>query len=99
MNEMEFFKTLFPSNYELLDVKDFKDFEENIEKKHFEQKFDLKNTTDELTEEFLDQKEKIWKELPTLQQIKTLEEAKAFKKAQQEMCNYMVDFRIVEEVA
>ena len=40
-----------------------------------------------------------WKELPTLQQIATLEEAKAFKKAQQEMCNYMVDFRIVEEVA
>ena len=29
MNEMEFFKTLFPSNYELLDVKDFKDFENN----------------------------------------------------------------------
>ena len=40
-----------------------------------------------------------WKELPTLQKITTLEEAKAFKKAQQEMCNYMVQFRIVEEVA
>ena len=42
---------------------------------------------------------KVWKELPTLQKIATLEEAKAFKKAQQEMCNYMVDFRILEEVA
>ena len=40
-----------------------KTFEEDIEKKHFETKTDLKNTTDELTEEFLDQKEKIWKEL------------------------------------
>ena len=37
---------------------DFKGFEENIEKKHFEQKTDLKNTTDELTEEFLNQKER-----------------------------------------
>jgi hypothetical protein len=37
-----------------------------------------------------------WKELPTLQEIATLEEAKAFKKAQQEMCDYMVNFRIVE---
>ena len=40
-----------------------KSFEEDIEKKHFETATDLKNTTDELTEEFLDQKEKIWKEL------------------------------------
>ena len=40
-----------------------------------------------------------WKELPTLQQIATLEEAKAFKKAQQEMCDYAVQFRIVEEAA
>ena len=40
-----------------------KTFEEDIEKKHFETKTDLKNTTDELTEEFLDQKEKLWKEL------------------------------------
>lgn len=39
---------------------------------------------------------KIWN---TLQTTTTLEEAKAFKKAQQEMCDYMVDFRIVEEVA
>ena len=29
MNEKEFFKTLFPSNYELLDVKEFKDFNTN----------------------------------------------------------------------
>ena len=42
---------------------------------------------------------KEWKTLPTLTQINTLEEAKAFKKAQQEMCDYMVQFRIVEEVA
>jgi len=39
---------------------------------------------------------KIWN---TLREIETLEEAQAFKKAQQEMCDYMVDFRIVEEVA
>jgi len=42
---------------------------------------------------------KVWKDLPTLTKITTLEEAKAFKKAQQEMCDYMVNFRIVEEVA
>lgn len=40
-----------------------KTFEEDIEKRNFETKTDLKNTTNELTEEFLDQKEKIWKEL------------------------------------
>ena len=40
-----------------------KSFEEDIEKKHFDTKTDLKNSTDKLTEEFLDQKEKIWKEL------------------------------------
>ena len=38
----------------------------------------------------------IWKDLKT---VATLEEAKDFKKAQQEMCDFMVDFRIVEEVA
>ena len=57
---------------------DFKDFEENIEKKHFEQKTDLKNTTDELTEEFLDQKEKIWKELSKFS-LKVWEQQKTFK--------------------
>ena len=49
--------------------------------------------------QFFDGREATWKELPTLQQIATLEEAKAFKKAQQEMCDYMVQFRILEEVA
>ena len=57
---------------------DFKDFEETIEKKHFEQKTDLKNTTDELTEEFLDQKEKIWKELSKFS-LKVWEQQKTFK--------------------
>ena len=35
----------------------------------------------------------------TLRTFTNMEEAKVYKKAQQEMCNYMVDFRIVEEVA
>lgn len=42
---------------------------------------------------------KVWKDLPTRLNIATLEEAQDFMKAQQEMCNYMVDFRILEEVA
>lgn len=49
--------------------------------------------------QFFGGRKKVWKDLPTLQQIKTLEEAKDFKKAQQEMCNYIINFRIVEEVA
>ena len=57
----------------------------------------MKNTTYKI--QFLGGPKKVWKTLPTLTQITTLEEAKAFKKAQQEMCDYMVDFRIVEEVA
>ena len=35
----------------------------------------------------------------TLKTFTDLDEAKAYKKAQQEMCNYMVDFRILEGVA
>ena len=42
---------------------------------------------------------KVWKELPTLQQIATREEAQAFMDAQVRMCAGMVQFRIVEEVA
>jgi hypothetical protein len=42
---------------------DFKFFEEDIEKKYFEQKTDLKNENNKISEEFLDQKEKIWKQL------------------------------------
>ena len=57
----------------------------------------MKNTTYKI--QFFGGPKKVWKTLPTLTQITTLEEAKAFKKAQQEMCDYMVDFRIVEEVA
>lgn len=49
--------------------------------------------------QFFDGRSSTWKELPTLQQIAALEEAKAYKKAQQEMCDYMVQFRILEEVA
>ena len=43
--------------------------------------------------------QKVWKDIPTRLNIATLEEAKAFKKAQVEMCGGCVDFRIVEEVA
>lgn len=57
----------------------------------------MKNTTYKI--QFFGGPKKVWKDLPTLTKITTLEEAKAFKKAQQEMCDYMVDFRIVEEVA
>ena len=53
----------------------------------------MKNTTYKI--QFFGGPKKVWKELPT-PQITNLEEAKAFKKAQQEMCDYMVDFRIVE---
>ena len=56
----------------------------------------MKNTTYKI--QFFGGPKKVWKTLPTLTQITTLEEAKAFKKAQQEMCDYMVDFRIVEEL-
>ena len=56
----------------------------------------MKNITYQI--QFFGGPKKVWKTLPTLTQITTLEEAKAFKKAQQEMCDYMVDFRIVEEV-
>ena len=42
---------------------DFKFFEEDIEKKYFEQKTDLKNENNKISEEFLDQKEKIWQQL------------------------------------
>jgi hypothetical protein len=57
----------------------------------------MKNTTYKI--QFFGGPKKEWKTLPTLTQITTLEEAKAFKKAQQEMCDYMVQFRILEEVA
>ena len=57
----------------------------------------MKNTTFKI--QFFGGPKKEWKNLPTLTKITTLEEAKAFKKAQQEMCNYMVQFRILEEVA
>ena len=57
----------------------------------------MKNTQFKI--QFFDGRKATWKELPTLQQIATLEEAKAYKKAQQEMCDYMVNLRIVEEVA
>ena len=43
--------------------------------------------------------EGVWKDIKTLQNIATPEEAKAFMKSQVEMCDGMVDFRIVEEVA
>jgi len=42
---------------------DFKSVEEDFEKKYFEQKTDLKNENNKISEEFLDQKEKIWKQL------------------------------------
>ena len=56
----------------------------------------MRNT---FTIQFFDGRKYVWKTLPTLTKITTLEEAKAFKKAQQEMCDYMVQFRILEEVA
>ena len=43
--------------------------------------------------------QKVWKDVPTRLNIDTLDGAKDFMKAQQEMCDYMVDFRILEEVA
>ena len=57
----------------------------------------MKNTTYKI--QFFGGPKKVWKELPTLQKIATLEEAKDFMNAQVEMCHGMVDFRIVEEVA
>ena len=59
----------------------------------------MKNTTYKI--QFFDGRrdQLVWKDILTRLNIATLEEAKAFKKAQQEMCDYMVDFRIVEEVA
>lgn len=57
----------------------------------------MKNTTYKI--QFFGGPKAEWKELPTLQEVTTLEEAKAFKKAQQEMCDYMINFRIVEVVA
>ena len=43
--------------------------------------------------------QKVWKDVPTRLNIATLDEAKDFMKAQQEMCDFIVDFRILEEVA
>ena len=57
----------------------------------------MNNTTYKI--QFFGGPKKVWKDLPTRLNIATLEEAKDFMKAQQEMCDYMVDFRIVEEVA
>ena len=57
----------------------------------------MKNTTYKI--QFFGGPKKVWKTLPTLTQITTLEEAKAFEKAQVEMCGGAVPFRIVEEVA
>ena len=59
----------------------------------------MKNTTYKI--QFFDGRrdQLVWKDTLTRLNITTLEEAKAIKKAQQEMCDYMVDFRIVEEVA
>ena len=49
--------------------------------------------------EFFDGRTYEWKPVRCYKHLANLDEAKAFKKAQQELCNYMVDFRIVEEVA
>lgn len=57
----------------------------------------MKNTTYKI--EFFDGRDGDWKPVRCYKYLGTLEDAKAFKKAQQEMCDYMVDFRIVEEVA
>jgi len=57
----------------------------------------MKNQTYKI--QFWHGKEAVWKDIPTRLNIATLDEAKDFMKAQQEMCDYMVDFCIVEEVA
>ena len=56
----------------------------------------MKNTQFKI--QFFDGRKATWKDVPTRLNIPTLEEAKDFKKAQQEMCDFMVDFRIVAEV-
>ena len=43
--------------------------------------------------------QKVWKDIPTRLNIKTLEEAKGFMKAQVEQCGGCVDFRIMEMLA
>ena len=57
----------------------------------------MKNQTYKI--QFFDGRVATWKDIPTRLNIATLGEAKDFMKAQQEMCNHMVDFRILEEVA
>ena len=57
----------------------------------------MKNTTYKV--QFFGGPDKVWKDVPTRLNIATLDEAKDFMKAQYEMCHYMLDFRIVEEVA
>ena len=57
----------------------------------------MKNQTYKI--QFFDGRKATWKDIPTRLNIATLGEAKDFMKAQQEMCNHMVDFRILEEVA
>ena len=54
----------------------------------------MKNTTYKI--QFFGGPKAEWKELPTLQEIATLDEAKDFMKAQVEMSGGYVDFRIVE---
>jgi len=57
----------------------------------------MKNKTYKI--QFFGGPKKVWKDLPTLQQITTLQEAQDFMKAQQKMCDYMVQFRVLIEEA
>lgn len=54
----------------------------------------MKNKTYKI--EFFHGAQGVWKTVGTRTDIATLDEAKAFKKAQVEMCGGVVDFRIME---
>ena len=57
----------------------------------------MKNTKVQV--QFFDGRTAEWKAVPTPLTIVTVDQARDYMKAQAEMCDHMVDFRIVEEVA
>ena len=57
----------------------------------------MKNTTFQI--EFFHGTEGVWKPVRCYKNLETLEDAKAFKQAQIELCGGCVDFHIVEVAA
>ena len=48
--------------------------------------------------QWFDDRKAVWKDIAVRKNIPTLRDAKDYKKAQQELCDYMFQFRILQEV-